>query len=334
MTGDTALLSIRGLRVRLPAEETFTEVIRGVDLDVHRGELVGIAGESGSGKSLTALSILGLLPRGADVSGSVLLGGDQLVGLSDKRMEAVRGGRIGIVFQDSAAALHPMLSIGRQLTEHVRQDSGVSKREARRQAAELLDQVRIPHPERALDAYPHQFSGGMRQRVAIAIALARDPELLIADEPTTALDVTVQAGILRLLDRLARERHLAVLFITHDLGVLASLTDRCYVFYAGRVMEEGPTSALLGEPRHPYTNALLHARPHGIGQRGTLHPIPGVPAVAGELTPGCAFAPRCRFAEPRCTEAVPDQVEVAPGHTCACVVLPDMAGAGSGGAHG
>ena len=324
------LLTISGLRLALPGDDGPTEVIRGIDLHVDRRELVGIAGESGSGKSLTARSILGLLPTGARLSGSIRLGETELTGMRERALENIRGKRVGMVFQDSAAALHPMLTIGRQLTEHMRQDGSIDRVTARRRGAELLALMRIPDPDRSLDAYPHQFSGGMRQRVAIAVALARGPELLVADEPTTALDVTVQAGILTLLDRLCRERDLAVLFITHDLGVLASLTKRCYVFYAGRVMEDGPTATLLSKPRHPYTSALLHARPHGIGQRGTLRPIPGVPAVAGQFAPGCAFSPRCRYAEPRCSDAIPPLVEVGAGHRAACVVLPELEGAGDG----
>ena len=252
----TRLLDVQDLAVALPAAGGGTvPVIHHASLHVDEGEIVGIAGESGSGKSMTAQALLGLLPAGADVRGRATLGGTDLLALRGAQWNSVRGSQIAMVFQDATSALHPMLTIGRQLTEHMRLHLGLDRRSANRRAAELLDQVRIPEPERTLRAYPHQFSGGMRQRVAIAAALACNPRLLIADEPTTALDVTVQAGILELLDELRRETGLSVLFITHDLGVLAALTARSYVFYAGRVMEHAPTTDLLLEPRHPYTAA-------------------------------------------------------------------------------
>ena len=232
--------------------------------------------------------------------------GRELNGLDRRGWEHVRGSGIALVFQDSTAALHPMLTVGKQLTEHMRAGLGLSRAAAKQRAIELLERVRIPQPERSLHSYPHQFSGGMRQRVAIAIALACRPRLLIADEPTTALDVTVQAGILALLDELRRSEDLAVLFITHDLGVLSTLTQRSYVFYGGRVMESGRTSEMLTAPRHPYTAALLDARPHGLNSGRTLRAIPGVPVVPGQEPPGCPFAPRCDYAQPVCVEAVPE----------------------------
>ena len=316
------LLAIENLAVSLPSTSGPVPVIKRLDLQVQPGEIVGIAGESGSGKSLTALTLLNLLPRGAVVEGSIRFAGQQLVGLPAREWGAVRGSGIAMVFQDSSSALHPMLTVGKQLTEHLRAVLHLDRSAARARAVELLDQVRIPQPQKAMRAYPHQFSGGMRQRIAIAIGLACRPRLLIADEPTTALDVTVQAGILALLDDLRRENDLAVLFITHDLGVLSSLTQRAYVFYAGRAMESGPTGQVLTEPRHPYTAALLAARPHGLSSTRSLQAIPGRPALASEVLPGCPFAPRCEFAQDVCVAGPPDVVPIGEGRLLACAVDP------------
>ncbi|HEX5594485.1 MAG TPA: ABC transporter ATP-binding protein [Micromonosporaceae bacterium] len=318
------LLDVNHLAVRLPGPRGSVPILHDVSLTVSEGELVGIAGESGCGKSMTAQTLLGLLPPDAEVSGSARFAGTELLHLDPKGWQRVRGAGIAMVFQDPTAALHPMLTVGRQLTEHMRTHLRMRRRAATRRAVELLDQVRIPDPERALAAYPHQFSGGMRQRVAIASALAAKPRLLIADEPTTALDVTVQAGILALLDRLRRETGLAVAFITHDLGVLSALTTRSYVFYSGRVVETGPTGALLTAPRHPYTAALLGARPHGRQKIGTLTPIPGSPPTAGELPPGCAFAPRCAYVTDACRADVPPLTPVGGDRATACVIRPDL----------
>ncbi len=319
------LLDIKDLTVSLPGRSGDVPIIRGVDLHIAPGEIVGIAGESGSGKSLTAQTLLGLLPEGAKIGGSITFAGRELIGNDAKAWRAVRGSGISMVFQDSSSALHPMLTVGLQLTEHMRAVLGVDRRAARLRAIELLDQVRIPHPEKALKSYPHQFSGGMRQRIAIAIALACKPKLLIADEPTTALDVTVQAGILALLDQLRRDNDLAVLFITHDLGVLSSLAQRSYVFYAGQVMESGPTGEVLTSPDHPYTSALLNARPHGLGHTGTLRAIKGIPVAAGAAPAGCPFAPRCDYAQDICHDR-PPLVMTTPGRLLACAVAPDLGG--------
>ncbi len=318
------LLQVSSLSVSLPSAGGAVRVIKDLNLTVGEGEIVGIAGESGSGKSLTALTLLNLLPRGAVVDGSIRFAGRELTTLDRAGWQGVRGRGIAMVFQDSTAALHPMLTVGLQITEHMRTALGMSRSAARSRAVELLEQVRIPQPERALRSYPHQFSGGMRQRIALAIALACRPRLLIADEPTTALDVTVQAGILSLLDELRRLHDLAVVFITHDLGVLSSLTQRAYVFYSGRVMESGATAELLTRPAHPYTSALLGARPHGLGSGLTLRAIPGSPAVPGAEPPGCPFAPRCSFAQPECTAAVPREVPIGGTRTLACTVAPEL----------
>jgi len=321
------LLDIRGLSVTLPGPAGPLPVIKNLDLQVGAGEFVGIAGESGSGKSLTALTLLNLLPPGARVDGSIRFEGTELTELDAHGWQRVRGSGIAMVFQESATALHPMLTVGLQLTEHLRATQAMSKAAARTRAVELLDQVRIPQPRRALRAYPHQFSGGMRQRIAIASALACDPRLLIADEPTTALDVTVQAGILALLDELRRDNDLSVLFITHDLGVLSSLTQRAYVFYAGRVMESGATAEVLTQPAHPYTGALLGARPHGLSTQQTLRAIPGTPVVPGQEPPGCPFEPRCGYARDECRTGPPPVEAIGADRTLACVVAPDLAAA-------
>jgi ABC-type microcin C transport system duplicated ATPase subunit YejF len=261
------MLDIRDLRVTLPTPSGIAEIVRSADLQVGVGEIVGLAGESGSGKTMTASAVLGLLPKGAQATGQIEFGGRNLLALTEPEMNAVRGKDIAMVFQDPGASLHPLLRVGTQITEHLRFHLGLGRADAKKRAVELMHQVRIPNPESALSAYPHQFSGGQRQRVAIAIALACDPKLIIADEPTTALDVTVQAGILRLFDRLSREMGLSILFITHDLGVLSSITDRSYIFRDGAVVESGVTVDVLNHPTHEYTRALIGARTHSLAER-------------------------------------------------------------------
>jgi oligopeptide/dipeptide ABC transporter ATP-binding protein len=330
-----SLVTMSGVGVTLPGLPDPVDVLDDISLDVDPGEIVGIAGESGSGKSMTGRALLGLLPDGAQVRGSIAVEGTDLTAAPRSAWEQVRGREISMVFQDPTAALHPMLTIGSQLTEHMRRHLGLSRRAARDRAVELLDQVRIPDPARALRSYAHQFSGGMRQRIAIAMALAAEPKLLIADEPTTALDVTVQAGILQLFDRLVREMDLSILFITHDLGVLAALADRTYVFYAGRVLETGPTQDLLRDGRHPYTRALLRARPEPGegGEAPALQPIPGQPVTAATAPPGCPFEPRCPDRDADCSVRTPQLApvplrpvtqrndrEAAAGHAAACLV--------------
>jgi oligopeptide/dipeptide ABC transporter ATP-binding protein len=317
----TDLVRLDGLSVTLPTEQDPVTVIHDATMRVGAGEIVGLAGESGSGKSLTARALLGLLPEGAQTSGSIRYDGVELLGSDEASWRRVRGGEIAMIFQDSTAALHPMLPVGRQLTEHMRIHRELSRKAAKEEACHLLERVRIPDPRAALRAYPHQFSGGMRQRIAIASALAGSPRLLIADEPTTALDVTVQAGILALLDQLREESGLSVIFITHDLSVLSSITTRSYVFYGGRVMETGPTGALLTEPVHPYTTALLDSRPHGITARTTLREIPGEPVVPGQAPPGCPFEPRCTTAVDACRESVPLLRPTSTGRLIACDVV-------------
>ncbi|HLU74850.1 MAG TPA: ABC transporter ATP-binding protein [Nonomuraea sp.] len=250
-------LAITDLKVTIGGKD----VLRGVDLTLEAGRVHGLAGESGSGKTMTGLAVLGLLPHGSRVTGSVALEGRELLTLPAKELNEVRGGQVAMVFQDPATSLHPMLTVGRQLTEHMRHHLRVGKAEARERAVELLRKVRIPGPEEACRRYPHQFSGGMRQRIAIAVALACSPKVLIADEPTTALDVTVQAGVLRLLRGLCDELGLAVLLVTHDLGVMSAVADEVSVMKDGLVVETGPRSRVLREPDHPYTRTLLASLP-------------------------------------------------------------------------
>jgi oligopeptide transport system ATP-binding protein len=316
------LLEVEGLRVRLPARDGHVTVVDGVDYEVDTGEVFGVAGESGSGKTMSVLALIGLLPSGGAASGEARFEGTNLIGLKGKELREMRGGGIGMIFQDPMTSLHPMLSIGQQLEEPIRLHLGMRKAAARTRAAELLDSVRLPDPERALRAFPHQFSGGMRQRVAIAIALAGEPRLLIADEPTTALDVTVQAGIIRLLDQLRRERGLSVVLITHDLGVMSSIADRVAVFYAGRIVETGPRDDLMQRPRHPYTRSLLDALPHPeLPADHPLVPIPGAPPSPAELPSGCAFHPRCAYGVASCATETPPLVTVG-NRGLACPVDP------------
>jgi len=316
------LLRVEDLRVELATRRGPRPAVDGLSFDVAEGEIVGIAGESGSGKTMTAMTLLGLLPHGARTSGSARFDGQELLTLRRNQVRALRGRQIAMVFQDPSTALHPILTVGTQLTEHMRHHLGLSSKQAWAEAAELLTTVRIPDPQQALRSYPGQFSGGMRQRIAIAVALAARPRLLLADEPTTALDVTVQAGILRLLDRLRAERGLAVVVITHDLGVMSAIADRVCVMYSGRLAESGPTSLVLARPRHPYTRGLLDALPHPESARddgrSALRPIPGSPPSLGAVPPGCPFHPRCVHRRPDCASVRPEPVAVSPGHLLAC----------------
>jgi oligopeptide/dipeptide ABC transporter ATP-binding protein len=305
-----SLLEVEGLRVRLRTTRGLVTVVDGVDYAVEHGEVFGVAGESGSGKTISMLSLLGLLPDGAVVEGSVRFGEHDLLRMPRRRLREVAGRELAMVFQDPLTSLHPMLSIGRQLTEHVRLHLGLGRRDAEKQALASLADVRIPDPASALRAFPHQFSGGMRQRIAIAIALACRPRLLIADEPTTALDVTVQAGILRLLDRLRRENDLSVVLITHDLGVMSAIADRV------------SCEAVLSTPRHPYTRALLDALPHPEeAQDKPLVAIKGAPPSPGAIPSGCAFHPRCGYAQETCVHHVPP-LTAAGDRLLACPVDP------------
>jgi oligopeptide/dipeptide ABC transporter ATP-binding protein len=268
------------------------------------------------------MALMGLLPQGGRVSGTLRFDGQDLLHLAPRARRAMLGRDISMIFQDPMTALHPMLTVERQLTEHLRHHRGIGAQDARARAIELLDLVRIPDASRALRRYPHQFSGGMRQRVAIAMALSCGPRLLIADEPTTALDVTVQAGILRLLHDLRERLGLSLIIITHDMGVMSALADRVAVMYAGRIVEIGPRATVLTRPRHPYTHGLLGALPHADGDDMVLRTLPGSPPALADLPPGCPFHPRCAWARPACAESEPRLAPAASGHAIACGVDP------------
>jgi oligopeptide transport system ATP-binding protein len=320
------IIDVRNLGVTVGQGQAPVTIVDDVSFVVNRGEVLGLAGESGSGKTITALALMGILPPHTQLSGTALFDGQDLLTLRGSSLRKVQGRRLAMVFQDPTSAMHPMLTIGRQLTEHMRYHLGIGRREARERAIDLLDQVRIPGPKAALGSYPHQFSGGMRQRIQIAIALACEPDLLIADEPTTALDVTIQAGILRLLDGLCRDRGLAVLLITHDLGVLSAIAHRVMVMYSGRVIESCATGELMTASRHPYTRALLSSVPHPGAAESSLVPIAGTPPAPASRPAGCAFSPRCKFAEETCTSTVPPLAQVGRGHGSACLVDPFLVG--------
>jgi oligopeptide/dipeptide ABC transporter ATP-binding protein len=318
----TALLEVRGLGVTAGPDTAPVTIVEDVSFTMERGEVLGLAGESGSGKTMTALAVMGILPAQSRATGEVRFADEDVLKLRGRALRQIQGRRIAMVFQDPSSALHPMLTIGRQMTEHMRHHLGLGRRDSEQRALDLLDQVRIPNPRAALKAFPHQFSGGMRQRIQIAIALACEPDVLIADEPTTALDVTIQAGILRLLDGLRRDRGLAVLLITHDLAALSALADRVVVMYAGRVVESCPVKELATGNRHPYTRALLSSLPRADALGPALVPIGGTPPSPAARPPGCAFNPRCDFAVDACASAVPPLVEIGQGHRSACPIDP------------
>jgi oligopeptide/dipeptide ABC transporter ATP-binding protein len=304
--GSDPLLSVRGLTVDLPSSSGWVRIVDGISFDVPRNGVVGLAGESGSGKTMAVKALMGLVPPDARLGGQAMFEGRDLLSLSRRELRSVRGRNIAMVFQVPMTSLHPMISIGAQLTDHLKAHFGMSRSARRRRAIELLSMVRIPDPEGALRAYSHQFSGGMRQRIAIAIALACDPQLLIADEPTTALDVTVQAGVLRMLDRLRRDSDVSIVLITHDLGVMSAIADRVHVCYAGRLVETGPAGRVLTQARHPYTAGLLAALPHTEpGRRDQLVPIPGMPPNPASRPEGCAFNPRCSYTSDLCRNESP-----------------------------
>ena len=312
------LLRIDGLHVAFGARATWRDVVRGVDLRVHPGEVVGLVGESGSGKSLTALSVMGLLPPGARVSGGrILFGGTDLVGLREGAMNRLRGRAIGMIFQDPLTALNPVIPVGRQIADSLRTHGRMTARQAAARVVELLDLVGIPHPAERARAFPHELSGGMRQRVMTALAVSSNPRLLIADEPTTALDVTVQAQVIAMLDRIRRELGIAVLFISHNLDLVAQICDRVSVMYAGRVVESGEVEAMFDMPRHPYTRQLLRCIPRLDGGTGRMPTIPGLPPRIGAAEPGCPFSPRCAVSQPRCP-AEPPPTRREPGHLSVC----------------
>jgi peptide/nickel transport system ATP-binding protein len=293
--------------------------LRGINLSVERGEAVGLVGESGCGKSVTWLAALGLLPASAKVRGSVLLDGTEILGAPKARLEPVRGGRIAMIFQDPAASLNPVHRIGRQIGEALGLHRGMTGDRARAEVIRLMDQVGIPDAKNRINAYPHELSGGQNQRVMIAMALAGEPELLVADEPTTALDVTIQAQILDLVTTLRRDTGMALVLISHDLGVVSDTCSRIAVMYAGRIVEEAPSGQIFSNPNHPYTQGLLGALPPLAGQRHRLVAIPGSVPEAAHMPKGCAFAPRCTSASSLCLEVDPAALPLAPDHSAACI---------------
>lgn len=316
------LLEVADLSVRFDTDDGFVHAVDRLSFTLEAGEVLGIVGESGCGKSVTCMALVRLLPETAVVSGRVMFDGIDLLSLSSRRLRHVRGRQISYVFQEPMTSLNPVFTIGRQIGEVLRRHLGLSRSAARARALELLRLVRIPAPERRLDDYPHQLSGGMRQRAMIAMALACDPAIVIGDEPTTALDVMVQAQILELLERLREQLGLSLILITHDLSVIAETCDRVMVMYAGRVAEEGPVRTVFSGPRHPYTQMLLAAIPNLDSDKRLLGTIPGSPPDLRTPPPGCRFHPRCPLAMDVCREEVPEEVRHADGVRVACHLYP------------
>jgi peptide/nickel transport system ATP-binding protein len=317
-----ALLALRDLHVSFIGARAPVQAVGGVDLTLARGEALALLGESGSGKSVTLRSILRLHPpRRTVMRGAIEVAGRDVLALNGAQLAAYRGKVASMIFQEPLLALDPVYPIGAQIVESIRRHEAVSAAEARARALHLFERVRIPSPERRLAAYPHEMSGGMRQRAMIAVALACTPQLLLADEPTTALDATVQIQILLLLRELQRELGLAIVFVTHDIGAAIEVADRIAVMYAGRIVEEGPARTLIRAPRHPYTQALLASRAGGTALRdgGRLDTIGGSPPDLADLPPGCAFAPRCRLAQPACSAQQPAPVALAADHRVRCL---------------
>jgi peptide/nickel transport system ATP-binding protein len=318
------LLEIRGLKTHFATEDGMVHAVDGVDLAIDRGETLGVVGESGCGKTVTALSVLKLIatPPGRIVAGQILWRGRDLVPLSPDEMRSIRSKEIGIVFQEPMTSLNPVYTVGAQIAETVREHEGLGRRAALEKAVEMLRLVHIPNPQRRVHDYPHQFSGGMRQRVMIAMALSCNPQLLIADEPTTALDVTIQAQILELIAEMKERFGMAVMLITHAMGVVAEAAQRVAVMYAGKVVEEAPVGELFSRPRHPYTRGLIRSIPRidRAGRKERLAAIAGVVPSLLEPPPGCRFAARCEFAMPVCTAATPPLRRIASDHEVACVL--------------
>jgi len=322
----SAILEVRDLHTQFDTLDGVVRAVDGVSFDVARGETLGIVGESGCGKSVTALSILRLIPpeTGRIAQGSIRFEGNELTALSEAEMKSLRGHRISMIFQEPMTSLNPVLTVGTQIAENVVRHMGVPWSAARERAREMLDLVRIADAKRRLDEYPHQLSGGMRQRVMIAMALSCDPQVLIADEPTTALDVTIQAQILDLMLELKEKTGTAIVLITHDLGVVAETTERVVVMYAGRKVEEAPVEALFENPLHPYTRGLMRAIPRldveadAAGTRPRLQEIPGLVPILTQPIAGCAFAARCELATDRCRAMLPPFVDAGGSHTVAC----------------
>ena len=317
----TKLLEVNNLTTHFFTQDGVVKAVDGITYNLEEGEVLGVVGESGCGKSVHALSIMRLIPSppGRTVAGEVVFEGENLLNMDDSEMRNIRGNRIAMVFQEPMTSLNPVLTIGRQLTETLELHQNMTRQQARTRAADLLQTVGIPDAERRLVDYPHQFSGGMRQRVMIAMALSCNPKLIIADEPTTALDVTIQAQILELMQDLARDFGTAMIIITHNLGVVARYADNVNVMYAGKIIETGSAREIYHNPRHPYTLALLNSVPRlDASERVKLDAIEGLPPDLVNLPEGCSFAPRCKFIYERCVEETPALTETNPGHNSAC----------------
>jgi peptide/nickel transport system ATP-binding protein len=315
------LLQVNDLHVTFVTPDRTVHAVNGVSFDLKRGETLGILGESGSGKSVTLRSILRLHPEHrTQWSGSIKLGGDEVLEMGPRALSDLRGQRVAMIFQEPATAFDPVFTIGQQIAETVRRHTGKSDSDSWKRARELLEMVRIPSPEQRLKAYPHEMSGGMRQRAMIALALSCNPSLLLADEPTTALDATVQIQVLLLIRELQREFDLGVIFVTHDIGVAVEVSDRIGVMYAGKLVELAPVERMVDAPQHPYSRGLLASTVHD-GMRGQrLEAIPGAPPDLAEVPGGCSFAPRCKFVRPDCTASVPSLREVETAHAVRCVL--------------
>ena len=320
------LVSVRDLAVRFSHARQDVRAVNGVSFDLAPGEVLGVLGESGSGKSVTLRAMLRILPpHRSSVSGAIRVAGRDVLALSGAELEDYRGGTVSMIFQEPMLSFDPVFTIGQQIAESVRRHMKVDEQAARARALEMLDRVHIPSAKRRLDAYPHEMSGGMRQRAMIALALACKPKLLLADEPTTALDATVQIQILLLLRELQREFGMSVIFVTHDVGVAIEVADRLAVMYAGRIVETGSVREVIRTPRHPYTQGLLSSTVRGELRGQRIEAIPGSPPDLAAMPPGCAFAPRCKHARDECLRAVPGAVDVGGGHEVRCVLLKSAA---------
>jgi peptide/nickel transport system ATP-binding protein len=320
------LVAVDDLRVKFVSRESTVRAVNGVSFALMPGEVLGIIGESGSGKSVTMRALIRLLPRRrAVISGRMRVGEHDIMALTERQLTDIRGAKIAMIFQEPMTALDPVYTVGEQIAETVMRHEGCSRRAALDRALDLLKRVKVPSPERRLTAYPHELSGGLRQRAMIAVALSCRPALLLADEPTTALDATVQIQVLILLRQLQKEFGTAMIFVTHDLGVAAQIADNVAVMYAGRIVEYGSARDVLLRPRHPYTVGMLASTVHGRMRDVDIEAIPGSPPDLRRLPPGCSFAPRCRHAVADCAATVPQQVEVTPGHYAACIKAGSLA---------